>query len=78
MQAILGVRPDAPNGRLYVDPTLPAWLPDLELRGLRLGRHEFDIRFWREGETTRFEVLKGDKNAVVHRGFATGSALQPD
>jgi glycogen debranching enzyme len=78
MQAILGIRPDAPNGRLYVDPTLPAWLPDLELHGLRVGAHSFSIRFWREGEATKFEVLKGDKHAVVHRSFATGSALHAD
>jgi glycogen debranching enzyme len=75
MQAILGIRPDAPNGRLYVDPTLPAWLPDLELRGLKLGAHHFDIRFWRDGEATRFEVMKGDAHAVVHRSFASGTAL---
>src|ERR1700685_4232839 len=26
LQAMLGVQPDAPNDRLYVDPALPAWL----------------------------------------------------
>jgi glycogen debranching enzyme len=78
MQAILGIRPDAPDGKLYVDPTLPDWLPDLELHGLRMGPHNFSIRFWRTGETTEFEVLKGDKNAVVRRSFAAGSALYAD
>ena len=78
MQTILGVRPDAPNGKLYVDPYLPAWLPDLELHGLRVGLHRLSIRFWREGEETRFEVLEGDKRAVVHRSFASGTALHLD
>jgi glycogen debranching enzyme len=78
MQAILGIRPDAPHGRLYVDPTLPAWLPDLELHGLRMGSHSFSIRFWREGEATQFDVLKGDRHAVVRRTAATGPALHMD
>jgi glycogen debranching enzyme len=78
MQAILGIRPDAPNGRLYVDPSLPVWLPDLELHGLRMGAHNFSIRFWREGDTTQFEVLKGDKHAVVRRTASTGPALHMD
>jgi glycogen debranching enzyme len=78
MQAILGIRPDAPNGRLYVDPSLPAWLPDLELHGLQVGPHHFSIRFWRDGEETRFDVLKGDRNAVIHRSFASGPALLAD
>jgi glycogen debranching enzyme len=78
MQTILGVRPDAPNGRVYVDPTLPDWLPDLELHGLHVGEHHFTIRFWRDGPETRFEVLKGDKAAVLHRSFASGPALRVD
>jgi glycogen debranching enzyme len=78
MQAILGIRPDAPNGKLYVDPTLPAWLPDLELRDLRMGAHLFSIRFWLDGEATRYEVIKGDKHAVVQRSFASANALYAD
>ena len=63
-QAMLGFLPDAPRNKLYVDPLLPEWLPDLTIRDLRLGRHKFDIRFWREGERTEFEVLNGDANLV--------------
>ncbi len=65
LQAMLGLGPDAPNGRLWVDPALPAWLPDLMLLGLRLGRHSFDIRFWREDGATAYEVLHGDASAVA-------------
>jgi hypothetical protein len=39
-------------------------LPDITIRDLRLGRHKFDIRFWREGERTEFEVLSGDAKLV--------------
>ena len=69
MQAILGIVPDAPHEKLHVDPLLPAWLPDLTLLDLHVGRHSFDIRFWRDGDETQFEVLKGDPKVVVRSSF---------
>ena len=69
MQAMLGFMPDAPRGKLYVDPLLPEWLPDLTVFDLRVGKHRFDIRFWRDGEETQFEVLRGDPRAVERRSF---------
>jgi hypothetical protein len=48
---------------------LPRWLPDLTLLDIRLSRQQFDIRFWRDGEETRFEVLRGDPKAVGRRRF---------
>ncbi len=71
LQMITGFQPDAPAGKLMLDPALPDWLPDLTLRDLRLNDHQFDIRFWRDGAATRFEVLKGDPMAVGVRTFAT-------
>jgi glycogen debranching enzyme len=62
--AMLGFMPDARHRKLYVDPELPTWLPDLTLLDLRLHRQTFDIRFWREGEETKHEVLRGDPNVV--------------
>jgi glycogen debranching enzyme len=56
LQAILGLEADAPRGRLHVDPALPAWLPEVTLHGLRVGRAKLDLRFWREGERTRWEA----------------------
>jgi hypothetical protein len=32
---IPGLRVDGPHKRLYVNPTLPGWLPDIELHHLR-------------------------------------------
>jgi glycogen debranching enzyme len=69
LQAILGFVPDAPRGKLYVDPLLPAWLPDLTVLDVRVGKQRFDIRFWREGPETRFEVLQGDPNAIERGSF---------
>jgi glycogen debranching enzyme len=67
LRAMLGFMPDAHRGRLYVDPELPGWLPDLTVLDLRVHGHTFDIRFWREGEETRFEVLRGDPKLVERR-----------
>ncbi len=55
MKAMLGFTPDAPNGKLYIDPSLPPWLPDLTVFDLRIGKHKLDISFWREGEVTKFK-----------------------
>src|ERR1041384_2444855 len=75
LQAMLGLQQDAPRGKLYVDPALPDWLPDVPLTDLRLGRRSFDIRFWRDGENTVFEVLGGQRDAVERRSITlSGSA----
>lgn len=56
LQAILGLRADAPNNCLYVDPGLPEWLPDITLRRLEIGNACVDLRFWREGNLTCWEA----------------------
>jgi glycogen debranching enzyme len=75
LQSILGFQPDAPHDRLYIDPMLPAWLPDLIVMDLRVGKRNFDLRFWRDGEKTKWEVVKGDHHAVGQRSYATGRDL---
>lgn len=69
LQALLGIWADAPAGRIFVDPTLPSWLPDITLYDLRLGRRSIDIRFWREREVTRYEVLRGPADIVEQAPF---------
>jgi hypothetical protein len=66
---MLGLQQDAPREKLYVDPALPAWLPDVTLVDIRLGRRRFNIRFWREGNETLFEVLKGNRTAVERKAM---------
>jgi glycogen debranching enzyme len=75
LQMILGFQPDAPNEKLYIDPALPDWLLDLEVSDLRIGDERFDLRFWRDGEQSRWEVLKGNKEAVIQRSFTTATEL---
>jgi glycogen debranching enzyme len=69
LQAMLGLRQDAPRGKLYVDPALPDWMPDVTLTDLRLGRQQFNIKFWREGKDTVFEVLTGNPDAVQRKSI---------
>jgi len=79
LQAVLGLQPDAANRRLFVDPELPPRLNDLTVRDLRVGDQIFDIRFTRSGDTTDFEVLRGDPAAVVRRNVTTwGDQLKCD
>lgn len=58
LQAMLGLNPDAPAGRLYVSPTLPDWLPRVTLCGLRVGQAVADLSF--SGHQWRVERLAGE------------------
>jgi glycogen debranching enzyme len=70
-QALLGFLPDAPREKLYIDPALPYWLPDLAVYDLHIGKHKLDIRFWREDDDTAFEVIKGDPTLVERCDIAS-------
>jgi glycogen debranching enzyme len=67
LQAVLGLEGDAPNGRLTVSPALPKWLPDVTLRGIGIGRASVDLRFFRDGETSRWEVLRSSGEVRVEQ-----------
>ncbi len=63
MHSLLGLEPHAAAGQLWVDPWLPEWLPQLDVRGLRVGDARVDLRFWRdESGDSHHEVtdLTGD------------------
>jgi glycogen debranching enzyme len=60
LRAILGLDADAQHKQLIVDPVLPKWLPDMTIRNLRVGKAVVALRFWREGERTRYDVLSVD------------------
>jgi glycogen debranching enzyme len=68
MQAILGIRPDAPHEHLTVDPHLPDWLPEIRIGRLRVGKAVVDIAFERDADgKTSFEVLRLDGTLSVVR-----------
>jgi glycogen debranching enzyme len=57
LRAILGLSADASHRLLCVDPTLPRWLPELSVGGLVVGNTRLTLRFWREGERSRWDVI---------------------
>jgi glycogen debranching enzyme len=67
VEALIGFQPEAPDGRLVLDPDLPEWLHEIEIRDIRLAGRPLDLRLWRDGEVTKFEVTKGDARAVERR-----------
>ena len=67
LQAILGLRGDAPRGRLYVDPELPRWLPEITLHGLAIGEARVDLRFWRDGDCSRWTASIREGAISVHQ-----------
>jgi glycogen debranching enzyme len=65
---MLGMRPEATQNRLtFVRPVLPAWLPRVELRGLRIGGSRLDVVARRDGDATAVDVRDrhGDAEIVV-------------
>lgn len=66
LQAMLGLRGDAPGGRLLVSPEVPGWLGDVELRGIRVGNGIVDLRCWRDQGEQRWDatVRSGDIEVV--------------
>ncbi|HYD86557.1 MAG TPA: glycogen debranching N-terminal domain-containing protein [Vitreimonas sp.] len=58
LQAMLGLQPYAPLRVLFVDPFLPAWLPEITISGLRVANATISIRFRRKRSgRTDYEIL---------------------
>ena len=59
LQSLLGLQPVAMLHTMFVDPVLPPWMPDVIVRGLRLGEATAAVRFWRdESGASHAEVLE--------------------
>ena len=71
-QLFLGLVPDAPNGRCYVSPWLPDWLPHLALIGIAIGNGTLDIRLIRRGDETVIESVH-----APHLDIITGTTEAP-
>jgi glycogen debranching enzyme len=65
LQAMLGLQPFAPFRMLFVDPQLPAWLPEIRVLGLRVADAVVDLRFFRTDDgRSDYEVL--DQRGRLH------------
>ncbi len=65
LQALLGLYPYAPLKMLILDPHLPSWLPEITLRGLRIGQAQVTIRFRLEASgRTSYRIL--DQQGTLH------------
>jgi glycogen debranching enzyme len=73
--AILGFQPDAAGGKLWVHPTLPDWLPEVELHGLNIGQATLDIAFRQEGGNTWYEFAVKPAGKVEGDEFAQMEAI---
>jgi glycogen debranching enzyme len=67
IRTLLGLEADAPHKSLRVNPHLPDWLPDVELTNLKVGEARVSLRFWREGNVTRWRVLEVRGDVNVHQ-----------
>ena len=60
VQTMLGLTPLAPRGTLIVDPALPAWLPEITIRNIQVGRSRASLSFRRDAAGhTGIDVIDG-------------------
>jgi glycogen debranching enzyme len=64
VQTILGLVPDAARQRCALDPWLPDWLPELAVRGIRIGDAALDVVLRRSGERVDVETSATNGLAV--------------
>jgi len=69
LQAILGIHANAAENKLYVEPTLPEWLPEITVRNLRVGKHRVAIRFSGLGEDSAYEVIDNPGNLNINEAL---------
>jgi glycogen debranching enzyme len=68
LQTLLGLRPRADRGTLYLNPHLPDWLSWIELKNLRVGRARLHLRFWRDNRgQSHWRVLNRQGGALMVR-----------
>jgi glycogen debranching enzyme len=66
LQACLGIEIHWPERRvLFVDPWLPEYLPEVEIRGLMLGDAAIDLRVTRGEDGVGVEVTRGGQEVSV-------------
>ena len=70
VRVLLGLEPDVPAGRVYVDPALPPWCPSFELSKLQLGAHELRLSVRRRDDGTCAVDAEGTPGLEIVQGTA--------
>lgn len=66
LQAVLGLRIDAPHQRLtFHHPALPESVRELEIRNLSIGKASLDVRFVRQRQDVSVNVTRRKGNITV-------------
>jgi len=81
-RALLGIEAYAPLNVLFVDPALPAWLPEMVVENLPVGQARVSLRFQRQSDDhTAVELVRRDGpiEVVQHRrAWALTHGSTPD
>ena len=77
VRILLGLEPDVPNGRVYLDPALPAWCSRLRVHNVRLGTRHVDVTVERKPDG-RHEVDADAPGLEVVRGVPPWLELAAD
>src|SRR6266567_4071173 len=68
VRILLGLEPDVPAGKLYVDPMLPPWCPVLTLHRLHVGGHEVRVHAERKEDGSCTLDVESPASIEVVRG----------
>jgi glycogen debranching enzyme len=69
LQILLGIRPRADHGVLYLEPHLPEWLSWVEIKNFRIAGARLHLRFWRTQDgRSHWSVLHNPSRMVVRQG----------
>jgi glycogen debranching enzyme len=69
LQIMLGVRPRADQGVLYLNPHLPEWLSWVEIKNVKFHGCKLHLRFWRSSDgRSHWNVLHNPGRVVVRDG----------
>ncbi len=70
VRVLLGLEPDMPAGKLYVDPALPPWCPRLTLDRVRIGPHQVRVAVERNQDGSSSIDVDAPLGLEVIRGTA--------
>ncbi len=78
VRLMLGLEADVPNGRIYVDPLLPPWCPELTLDNVRVGRERITVHARRRSDgRSQARVESHGRGLQVVHGRAPWLAVPP-